>query len=411
MVLVRLKLSQGHDVIGVNLSPDSQWSDFKVTFGSTFGIDSNLDLYCVLLDSNGNVASSTINETKKFWTIYNSKYCLNENYIFEINIRKPAHQPSVSSIVPTIASRNQPSDLSQLSIHKSCQDGNLEVVQELVRQGSHINARDATSSSPLHYAAMFGHLNIVKYLINEKAFKNNKNSTGQTPLLCAAMNGHLEVVQYLIEEKVFGFAVDNEGNSALHAAAKNGHHLLLKWMIQSGVVDASIKNLKGQTYHDLLLIQQRGSSPVATASAAPTDPVLTYLPCQIEGSNQSVDIALSIPTLTWEELCVSVLRTFEILPSPSPSQVLEERGYSSSDHLLIEHAVLLEEDGDEGSGKMNDLRKFTKVFNKLYKQDTGMVFSFTLNKSRLALINPTPARPLTTHQENRSKQGLSPSLL
>jgi hypothetical protein len=422
MVSIRIKLFNESTPRHLNLEMSqfthTTWDQLKQLFCGTFHLDIHQELYCVLIDStNEKVVSSIIKDAKKFWTIYDSKYCQDENYVFEINIRQADSAvatvpPSVTAtprpLVPTFGSEK--SSLSQISIHQCCRDGNLDLVKELVRNGSHINARDATSSSPLHYAALNGHIDLVKYLVSEKAFKNNKNSLGQTPFLCAVQNGNIELVKYLLQERVFTFAVDNEGNSALHIAANNGHHDLLKWLVQNNVVDIAIKNHSGKTYQDLLSPQTPNpsveSQPDPTIS---TDRSVTSLPCRIEGFNYSVDIAISIATLTWENLCHSVLKTFDVISKESPT---------TDSSSLVDHAILLEEDGDEGSGRVNDLRKFMKVFTKIYKKDTGMIFLFHLNPAELKKRNlQTSNQPkkIQNHeeivQELEADQGLCSSLL
>jgi hypothetical protein len=404
MVSMRIKLFNESIPRQLHLEANESWDQLKKLFCATFHLDVHQDLYCVLIDStNGKVVSSIIKDAKKFWTVYDSKYCQSENYLFEINIRQSSPVSAAAPLAaPTPTSSSSPqfssekSSLSQISIHQCCQDGNLELLKELVRNGSHVNARDASSSSPLHYAALNGHLELVKYLISEKAFKNNKNANGQTPFLCAVLNGHIEVVKYLLEERVFAFAVDNEANSALHIAAKNGHHALLNWLIQNNVVDVTMKNQTGKTYQDILSPQ----TPKTAVESQPdqniaNDRSLTYLPCRIEGFNYSVDITISIATLSWKSLCLTVLKTFDVISSDSSS---------ATDSSLVDHAILLEEDGDEGSGRINDLRKFMKVFTKIYKKDTGMMFLFHLNPTELTRLKTSYPQPKLQHQQQQQQQ-------
>lgn len=367
------------------------WDEFKNLFELKFGINKTLDIYFVLLDENNKVISSTINDTKKFWIIYHTKYSNHHNCYFEINIRQPVMISSLDT-KPSLTSN------INISVHKCCQDGNFELLKELVQNGSHINARDEFSSSPLHYAALNGYLNIVKYLIGGKAFKNNKNSSGHTPFLCASMNGHLDVVKYLVEEKVFTFAVDDSGNSALHLAAQNGHNELIKWLLENNIVDPSIKNRCGQTYQDILFPPSSSKSP--SDSRIPSALHLTYLPCRIDGLTHSVDVAVSIPNLTWETLCMLVLKAclpnFEMITATESS--------------LVDYAILLEEDGDEGSGKIDDMRKFMKVFTKIYKQNSRMTFLFFLVKEhdRLITVNSAPITqniPIESSMVNKINEG------
>ena len=103
---------------------------------------------------------------------------------------------------------------SLLSI--ASQNGHIDIVNYLIKQGATIDDQDDYGSTPLHYAARRGHLNVVQTLhnngadINKKAMKqavrlygpNTKKITGthETPLHYACHLGHLDVVQYLVSQ-------------------------------------------------------------------------------------------------------------------------------------------------------------------------------------------------------------------
>jgi ankyrin repeat protein len=62
----------------------------------------------------------------------------------------------------------------QTPLHRSCLNGNLNIVKLLVENGSSQNIKNKDGWFPIHIATYFGHLDIVMFLINEKNF--NKDS-------------------------------------------------------------------------------------------------------------------------------------------------------------------------------------------------------------------------------------------
>ena len=79
--------------------------------------------------------------------------------------------------------------------------GRVNVVRELVNDGTGINARDENGQTPLHWAAGKGHLDVAKLLVDNKAEINTTNRFGDTPLHSASWHGHPDVVKFLVENK------------------------------------------------------------------------------------------------------------------------------------------------------------------------------------------------------------------
>ena len=87
-------------------------------------------------------------------------------------------------------------------LHFAAQDGNLEVVQELVERGYEVNAFDEDLSfTPLHYAAKGEYIEVMKYLLSVGADVNahDPDVSGETPLGEVAQSCSFEVAKILIE--------------------------------------------------------------------------------------------------------------------------------------------------------------------------------------------------------------------
>lgn len=74
----------------------------------------------------------------------------------------------------------------------------IDIVKELIKAGANINYANI-SGSPLTKAAERGHLEAVKELIKAGADVNFRDMREITALMYATQNGHLEIVQELIK--------------------------------------------------------------------------------------------------------------------------------------------------------------------------------------------------------------------
>ncbi|WP_264330602.1 ankyrin repeat domain-containing protein [Wolbachia endosymbiont (group B) of Erebia ligea] len=75
--------------------------------------------------------------------------------------------------------------------------GDLSKVEELLREGSNINAKNDGGYTSLHLAARYSHSNVVEKLLDKGADINAENNDGLTPLELAKKYDKLEVVSLL----------------------------------------------------------------------------------------------------------------------------------------------------------------------------------------------------------------------
>ena len=379
---IRVRSSQSPDIVKVvRLDRSFLWPEIKRTLLRELDVDFDEDIYFVLLGNDGKVAGPTIMDDKRFWSLHNKKYIEGSDMVFELNFRHQIDRNAANSTIKLEVEHSHLHAAHSHDLHAASIGGNLSLVKKLVEQGAHLSSRDDTSSTPLHYACAKGYLALVKYLLAEKAIiKNYRDNRGRTPLLCAASGGHLEVVQCLLAEGVFPFVVDEDGNSALHVAALHGHTALVDWLVQSNVVDLEIVNKAGQTY-----LQICPPPPPAPAPSHPShSEAYSTMWCRLHGHLDSQQLRVDLSG-TWEQLCGGVVTAFALLPVEHMSS-----------SRLVTHAVLIEEDGDEGSGRIDDMRKFCKMYKKLYRSDSGMLVEFHLDKAELVHLLSTMSLPLPT---------------
>lgn len=118
-------------------------------------------------------------------------------------------------------------------------EGHLEVVKFLLEKGASLEAKNHRDNTALNLASWNGHLEVVKLLLAHDVELEHRNMHGYTPLMQAAHNGHLEIVQLLLEKGANKEAKDNDGSTVLHFAADSGKIEVAKFLLAKGAhIDA-----------------------------------------------------------------------------------------------------------------------------------------------------------------------------
>ena len=128
----------------------------------------------------------------------------------------------------------------------AAEEGNIDKVNQLLREGANVNAVDKWGSTALIDAAFSGNTDIAKALIKAGANVNAKNKGSDTPLLIAILNGNTDIVKALIKAGANVNVADNIGWTPLLYAAQHGHTDIVKALIKAGanvnVADTNIGN-------------------------------------------------------------------------------------------------------------------------------------------------------------------------
>lgn len=102
----------------------------------------------------------------------------------------------------------------------AAQNGNVEQVRELLRQGADVNAAQSDGLTALHWAAMNNDTELAGVLLYAGATVRPLTRVGgYTPLHLAARNGHAEVINVLLEAGADANVWTSTGVTALHFAA------------------------------------------------------------------------------------------------------------------------------------------------------------------------------------------------
>jgi len=118
-------------------------------------------------------------------------------------------------------------------------NGDLDIVELLLANGSDVNARSGAGSypgeTPLHSVAYAGHTRIAELLL---AYGANVNATDRyryTPLRRTVEQGHLAMTELLIRKGADIVTSDVNGMTLLHVVARTEHVEIARLLITGGV--------------------------------------------------------------------------------------------------------------------------------------------------------------------------------
>merc|ERR1719487_977581 len=87
---------------------------------------------------------------------------------------------------------------SAVSLHDAAKKGDLQKVQEFMKDGKDVNAKDFKGVTALGYAVGHDQLSVVKVLIDAKANVTDVDSAGNSAVHFAAGYGRVKVLEHLL---------------------------------------------------------------------------------------------------------------------------------------------------------------------------------------------------------------------
>mmetsp|Transcript_11468 Transcript_11468/g.13598 ORF Transcript_11468/g.13598 Transcript_11468/m.13598 type:complete len:164 (-) Transcript_11468:74-565(-) len=104
-------------------------------------------------------------------------------------------------------------------IFKAVDDGDLDGVVECLKEDpKNRDLRNKDGWTPLHAAAYNGELQIMEALLKAGAKVNDKDHDGDTPVHYASAQGNIDCIRLLARKKCDLEAVDNDGESPVDVA-------------------------------------------------------------------------------------------------------------------------------------------------------------------------------------------------
>ena len=108
-------------------------------------------------------------------------------------------------------------------LHVASEQGGVEIMDFLLKNGANPYTVDASGNTPLHVAAKAGNKNAIQVLLDAGVDCEWLNGDYATPLLLAAEEGHSDVMKILCAAGAMPTVRDEFDSTPLHKAARNGH--------------------------------------------------------------------------------------------------------------------------------------------------------------------------------------------
>ena len=120
-------------------------------------------------------------------------------------------------------------------LHQAAAEGNLEIVNILVRSGGRSMTKVCDNiGTPLHLAVARGHKEIISFLLKEGCPIDVVDSEGASVLHYAAMLGQIDSIKMLAGKELSVNVVDNKGFTPLHQAASSGQLETVRTLLNLG---------------------------------------------------------------------------------------------------------------------------------------------------------------------------------
>ncbi|XP_061551611.1 kinase D-interacting substrate of 220 kDa B isoform X2 [Phycodurus eques] len=126
------------------------------------------------------------------------------------------------------------SDNGQTPLMVAAEQGNLEIVQELIKRGANVNCDDVDCWTALMSASKEGHIQVVGELLDNDAYMEHRDMGGWTALMWAAYKGRTDVAQLLLRK---GANPNITGQYSVYPiiwAAGRGHAEIVHLLLQHG---------------------------------------------------------------------------------------------------------------------------------------------------------------------------------
>ncbi|MCP5107370.1 MAG: hypothetical protein GY950_28545 [bacterium] len=156
-------------------------------------------------------------------------------------------------------------------LHMAAITGNIAEMEKLLREGTHVDARNKDGYTPLYWAALLGKTEAARYLVRKGANVNVQIDSGHTPLHEAVFAGRKEIARFLVANGASAYLKDELGKQPMELAVeyrREEFYELLK-PIHRAVVSGDIETINQWLTRDPRLINTRdetGKTPLYIAA-------------------------------------------------------------------------------------------------------------------------------------------------
>ena len=105
-------------------------------------------------------------------------------------------------------------------LNKDWEEMDMSKIQDLIKMGADVEAKDERGRTPLHWASFWNHIETAKLLLERGADLEAKTNSGMTPLHWASYKDNIELAKLLLDSGADLEAKDSIGGTPLHWASE-----------------------------------------------------------------------------------------------------------------------------------------------------------------------------------------------
>jgi len=142
------------------------------------------------------------------------KYMQNEELMRKVSQKLGGISPEMMKQLAAIQD-------SSVSLHDAAKRGDLQKIQEFLKDGKDVNSKDFKGVTALGYAVGHDQMSVVKVLIDAKANINDVDSAGNSAVHFAAGYGRVKILEHLLSRGANASKVNQMGLTPMGAAQQN----------------------------------------------------------------------------------------------------------------------------------------------------------------------------------------------
>ncbi|XP_053673407.1 uncharacterized protein LOC128723671 [Anopheles nili] len=142
---------------------------------------------------------------------------------------------------------NHRDEFCQTALHLAVERDELEIVQDLIRNGAHINAKNRSGMTPLHLAVQRGNVRLVQLLLDSRCSADELNYHGETPLIRAVVSNNLTLVKILLNNGASIERLRNSDPPVLLYLVQENHEAILDYLLEHYQFSADEQDAAGNS--------------------------------------------------------------------------------------------------------------------------------------------------------------------
>ncbi|GFS92088.1 ankyrin-3 [Nephila pilipes] len=126
---------------------------------------------------------------------------------------------------------------NQQKLFNALEEGDIEKVQDYIKNGADIYGKDINEMTCLHYSAKAPSTEAIEFVLQQNVDVAAKDLRGQTALHIAVKYDRIEIVKYLIKTKSMSIIEEDiNGKTPLHIAVEKGSKKSLKYLLKNKAI-------------------------------------------------------------------------------------------------------------------------------------------------------------------------------